>query len=143
MPDANHTPATPLSPYEKRDANLRTIVIFGVGLIALTIIVLLLMWLMFSAFATREARFDRPRSPLADTRQPSKEPRLQVAPTQDLNEMSAREDALLNSYGWVNKEADVVRIPIDRAIELLAERGLPVRKQEEEGNEKKNKEIGK
>jgi hypothetical protein len=32
----------------------------------------------------------------------------------------------LNSYGWVDKEADVVRIPIDRAMALIAENGLPV-----------------
>jgi hypothetical protein len=33
----------------------------------------------------------------------------------------------LSSYGWVDREAGIVRIPIDRAMDLLAERGLPAR----------------
>ena len=38
-----------------------------------------------------------------------------------------REDAVLNGYGWVNKEAGVVRIPIAEAMRLTVERGLPSR----------------
>ena len=38
-----------------------------------------------------------------------------------------REDELLGSYGWVDRNAGVVRIPIDQAKRLLLERGLPVR----------------
>ncbi len=93
--------------------NLKSILSFGIGLIALTVVVLLLMWLMFNAFATREAQLDRPPSPLADTRRLTPEPRLQVNPIQDLKELRAREGVLLNSYGWVNKDAGVVRIPIE------------------------------
>jgi hypothetical protein len=54
-------------------------------------------------------------------------PRLQVAPAKDLDEVRATEDSVLNSYGWVVPNAGVVRIPIDRAIELVVQRGLPVR----------------
>jgi hypothetical protein len=117
-------------PYERRDANLKTLMLFGVGLAALTVAVLLVMWLMFRAFGTIAIRRDTPPSPLADTRQPPPGPRLQVAPAQDLNQLRAREDALLNHYTWIDKETGVVRIPIDRAMELLAQRGLPVRKPE-------------
>ncbi len=35
----------------------------------------------------------------------------------------AREEELLENYGWVDREAGIVRIPIDQAIELLAEDG--------------------
>jgi hypothetical protein len=34
---------------------------------------------------------------------------------------------MLKSYGWIDRDKGVVHIPIDRAIEILAERGLPVR----------------
>lgn len=40
--------------------------------------------------------------------------------------LRAAETELLNTYGWIDQEAGVVRIPIDRAMELIAERGLPV-----------------
>jgi hypothetical protein len=54
---------------------------------------------------------------------------LQVNPTVALEEVRREEEAQLNSYGWVQREAGVVRIPIERAKELLLERGLPVRPQ--------------
>jgi hypothetical protein len=46
--------------------------------------------------------------------------------------MQAAEDSLLKSYGWIDRERGIVRIPIDRAIEILAQRGLPVRPQSSE-----------
>jgi len=55
------------------------------------------------------------------------EPRLQIAPQLDLAAMRAREEAELHSYGWIDRKAGVVRLPIDRAMELMVQRGLPVR----------------
>ena len=55
------------------------------------------------------------------------EPRLQTDPRQDLADMRAKEDEVLGSYGWVDKNAGVVRIPIDAAMKLTLERGLPAR----------------
>ena len=57
-----------------------------------------------------------------------KEPALQIRPRDDLQEMRAREEERLHSYGWVDKKTGVVHIPIERAIELTIERGLPVSK---------------
>jgi hypothetical protein len=53
------------------------------------------------------------------------EPRLQVNAPADLRALRAREDAQLNSYGWVDRKAETVRIPIAQAMQLLAQRGLP------------------
>lgn len=54
-------------------------------------------------------------------------PALQKQPFQDIHSLVQREAARLNSYGWVDKEAGVARIPIDRAMDVVLERGLPVR----------------
>ncbi len=54
-------------------------------------------------------------------------PRLQIAPAKDLDDVRAAEDSVLYNYGWVVRDAGVVRIPIERAIELVVQRGLPVR----------------
>jgi hypothetical protein len=54
-------------------------------------------------------------------------PRMQAVPAQDLQQFRAREDAILDGYGWVDQKAGVVRIPIARAMELLLQRGLPTR----------------
>ena len=43
--------------------------------------------------------------------------------------MRAAEDKILNGYGWVDQAHGVVRVPIDRAIDMLAQRGLPSRPQ--------------
>jgi hypothetical protein len=49
-------------------------------------------------------------------------PRLQVDPALDIHEHRKAEETLLTTYGWVDQQAGVVRIPIDRAMALLAER---------------------
>jgi hypothetical protein len=54
-------------------------------------------------------------------------PNLQINPHDDLMALRAREDAELNTYGWVDRSHGVVRIPIERAMDLIIARGLPVR----------------
>jgi hypothetical protein len=54
-------------------------------------------------------------------------PRLQDNPQQELRELRARQESLLNGYGWVDKEAGVARIPIEDAMKMVVERGLPTR----------------
>jgi hypothetical protein len=70
-----------------------------------------------------------PRHPLASTlaRTEPPAPRLQPDPRADLLAQRALEDALLETYGWVDKSRGIVRVPIERAIDVLAERGLPAR----------------
>src|SRR5580692_12062275 len=54
-------------------------------------------------------------------------PRLQLDDGyQEIADMHAKEDLLLNNFSWADKAQGKVRIPIDRATELIAERGLPV-----------------
>ena len=52
-------------------------------------------------------------------------PLLQVKPEEDLRWMRNSDTAALDSYDWVDRSAGVVRVPIDRAMDLIAERGLP------------------
>ena len=55
------------------------------------------------------------------------EPVIQIDPVSDLESYKTQQQELLNSYGWVDKGAGIARIPIDRAIELTAQQGLPHR----------------
>jgi len=50
------------------------------------------------------------------------EPRLLQDPRAALLELRAEEDAILHSYGWVNRDAGIVHIPIERAIDVLAKK---------------------
>jgi hypothetical protein len=56
-------------------------------------------------------------------------PRLEVDERGQLNGIRLDEEKILYSYGWVDEKAGTVRIPIDRAMDLIAQRGLPVRPQ--------------
>jgi hypothetical protein len=54
-------------------------------------------------------------------------PRLQLDDgNQDTADLHAREDLLLEYYSYVDQPGGAVRIPIDRAMQLVAQRGLPV-----------------
>src|SRR6202012_5236869 len=60
-------------------------------------------------------------------------PRLQTDDgNEEIAEMHAREDLLLNNYSWVDRTSGKVRIPITRAMQIIAEHGLPVAPQEEQ-----------
>jgi hypothetical protein len=111
--------------HEERDVQLRPLIISAMSLAILAGLSLLAMWLLFDYFAARRARLEVAPSPVFEARQLPPEPRLEVSPQQDLRQMRAAETAILHSYGWVDRQAGIVRIPVERAIELLAERGLP------------------
>lgn len=55
------------------------------------------------------------------------EPRVEEHPQVELQELRAKEDHILSTYGWVDKQKGIVRIPLDRAMELQLQRGFPVR----------------
>ena len=136
-----HTEATqPMDPrgaggHEERDVSFGPVVRGLVGLVALLVVTALLMRLVFGLLAERAAKDSAPANPLAQSfgRQVPPEPRLQTDPLHDLQTLHAAEDAVLNSYGWVDRKAGVVRIPVQRAIELLAQRGLPARQPQPAG----------
>ena len=121
---AKHPGPSEASGRELSDLSPRVIAIFGIGLSATVIVSLVLVVWIFNFFAAREAKQDAPPSPLAKV-EPPQEPRLQVQAPNDLQEIRARENEALSSYDWIDKGAGVVRIPINRAMQLLAERGLP------------------
>lgn len=129
-----HRPDNPEVRHERSDVSVRSIFLFGVGLLIAAVVIHLLMWWLFDYFAARAERVDRP-FPTSVVRGTTKsvppEPHLQVVPRQDLQEMRATEDAVLNSYGWVDQQTRIVRIPVERAMQVLAERGLPVQPQSE------------
>src|SRR5438067_9402746 len=115
--------------HEESDVNIRAILGFGAVLIVAAVVIHFGVWLLFGFFENREARRVAPEYPLAAAaaaRVPP-EPRLQINPREDLRELRENEDAILNGYGWVDTNAGIVRIPIDEAMKLTVQRGLPVR----------------
>jgi hypothetical protein len=116
---------------ENRDVDVRAVTKFGLGIGAGVIVVIFLMWFLFDRFAAREMRLSPQPEPMVSSnpRKTPPEPRLQKAPVMDLKEFRAGEDSILNSYAWVDPDKGVVRIPVDRAMELVTKEGLPSRKE--------------
>jgi hypothetical protein len=124
-------PEHPVGKFEERDVNVWAVGKFGIGLTLLCVVCLALLLGVFRYF---ENMTGGPRARVsqgigADASKLPPEPRLEVTPITDLQEMRAAEDKVLNSYGWIDQAHGLVRIPIDRAIDLLAQHGLPARPQ--------------
>jgi hypothetical protein len=120
---------TPGASYEHTDANVWVVAKFGFWLVVMAIVLHLGMGLMYALLIDQATATGEPRYPLApagEVRLPP-EPRLQELPETEIRVFRAAQDRRLHSYGWVDREAGTVHIPIDEAMRLTVERGLPAR----------------
>jgi len=129
---AQHRPAAapPLN-HELSDADPTPILKFLAFLVGVTVLIAVFIVFFYNYLERQEAVEKTARYPmslLSPERPLPPVPRLQTYPFQDIKELRQAEAPLLNSYQWIDKKAGTVRIPVDRAIDLLAERGLPYRK---------------
>jgi hypothetical protein len=123
--------------YERQDLTARAVYAFLISLIVGGVIVYFIVLGLYHFMDARQRRLQPQQSPLVqqvetDTRIVSPdeikkfpEPRLERNERIEINDFRLKEEQTLNSYGWVDEKAGVVRIPIERAIELIAQRGLP------------------
>lgn len=127
---APHNGQAPHEGHEARDVNVSMVTKVGIGLVALCLISVALVFGLFKFFELREAAKQAPAEAtgVQATRIPP-EPKLQTTEPADLKQIHASEDHILGTYGWVDRQKGVVRLPISRAMELLAQRGLPARQQ--------------
>jgi hypothetical protein len=128
------------SPVEADGISYSGIVWFVVILTATTLFCMAIVWGMFEWMDARTTRLDAGRPAIAGaattpsivdgrivggSTRPG--PDLLVTEPSVLEAMRAEQAAELSTYGWVDRNAGTVRIPIDRAKDLLIERGFPVR----------------
>ncbi len=111
--------------HEKSDAHPGSIAGFEIALLLLAVLSMAAMGGLFYYLTNREAIADTSRSPLAAERSLPPAPHLQVSPASDIEQLHADENKRINTYGWVDKEQGVVRIPVEKAMEIVATQGLP------------------
>ena len=137
----DHKQENPQVSHECADINVFQITGFGIGLVISCIVVVFAMWALFAFLARRENAKNAPMPvAMSDQRQyVPPEPRLSgvvlndkgeiathpVYPRVQLQQLHDDEDAILNTYGWVDPNKGTVRIPIAQAIDLVAQKGLP------------------
>jgi hypothetical protein len=120
--------------YETRDVKVRPLAVFIAGLSVAGIVVYLVVLLLFRLFSGQADRQDaqlapasvaRPEAAPGGERLPP-EPRIQANPAADMKSLRLQEEAVLTTYGWVDRQAGIARIPIDVAMSQVLEEGLPV-----------------
>jgi hypothetical protein len=110
--------------HEHREADPRLIVETIIGLTISVIVVCVIVWGIFVLF--QKTSPEEQRSPVALAPQLPPGPRVEEHPAEELRVLHAREDYLLNTYGWVDQKAGAVHIPIDKAMDEVVGK-LPMR----------------
>jgi len=124
--------------YEHEDLSSKGPFYFFAGLALLCLVIYLIVFGMYRFLDSYQTAHEPPVSPMAtpeaDTRavmpestQNFPQPRLEENERTQLRQFVEDQDRKLATYDWVDKDKGIARIPIDRAMELIAERGLPVR----------------
>jgi hypothetical protein len=145
----HHSHANPDEPgYEITDVNINGIVVFLSGLVGFLLIFFVFCWVMGKAINGAYAKMDGPadkwheaegggmkgltsnpvfqQQKLQQLTQAFPEPRVDLDDgNQQIADIHAREDLMLEHYSSISGESNI-RIPIERAMELVAQRGLPV-----------------
>lgn len=143
--NSSHSPEQMAEPDH---VDIGSIIRYAVGLAAITGISMLAMYFTFQGMTTSTDATHAVRAyPMAedeDSRRPP-EPRLQgsnatitgnlfdaptdhaTTPKEALKALRAEEDAVLNNYAWVDRNAGVVRLPIADAMKLRLQQGLEAR----------------
>lgn len=120
-----HNPQPPQQGFDD-ELDYKAIIRFAIGLAVATLVVLAVTWGMSTLFKKADEARDPPPSPLAEARvdpiPPG--PRLQPAPPRDMDELRSQDREALTTYGWVDQAGGVARIPVERAMSILVERGL-------------------
>jgi hypothetical protein len=128
-PDQEYAVTPPGSTYEHTDANVWIIVKFLFWLAISAVIIHVGLGLLYALLIEQAEETGEQRYPLATAqgeRLPPT-PRLQQFPRNELYQFREGEETFLEGYGWMNKEAGIVHIPIEDAMRLMVERGLPSR----------------
>jgi hypothetical protein len=141
MTDQLH-PANPTGNdgYERSDIGAGAVLYFLLGLVVAGALTYFVVDSLYSYLDQRSEAEQAPLNPLvtnapADTRHIANDypqdafpnPRLETDERGQLNAIRLKEEQTLSTYDWIDKNAGTVRIPIDRAMDLIAQRGLPVR----------------
>jgi hypothetical protein len=115
--------------HEPNTVNIPGVVKFLVWLSVAVMVVALLMWGLLHYFDKRKAQEAPPPSPLAPEVRVPPEPRLQGAPgsvsspAEDIRRFREQQEQILNSYGWIDQQRGIIRIPIERAKKLIEQKG--------------------
>lgn len=113
--------------YETTDAKAKPILYYGIALLLLTLVSLVLMWFFYAALDKYETSQDTPSFFVKDERWQAPDIQLETHPSKERQEYAKEQEELQSSYGWIDPANEIVRVPVERAVEIALEKGFPVR----------------
>jgi len=114
--------------YEQRDASVPLVTWFALGLLACAVVIHFAVAGLYKLFEAQNPSPDVPSRIAFHAKMVAPAPQLQDDPQTDLADFQSKEAKQLNSYGWIDRKAGIAHIPISRAMDLIAQRGLPTRR---------------
>ena len=140
--ETNKPAASGNGEFEREDLNAKAVFAFLIGLAVTCVLSYFILIGVYHYLDVYQRASQPPQNPLVaakpETGKPTRaetkaeikkdfpEPLLEEDEGGQLNSDRVKEEQQLNSYGWVDEKSGVVRIPIERAMELVVQRGLPV-----------------
>ena len=116
----------PYRDHERKDVDVTSLFLVVIALFISGAVIFLVVAIMMHFFKGHEPSKTEGRANIPVTKVGEfPQPRLEVKPGASLAELHAAENVDLNSYGWIDRKNGTMRIPIERAMQLLIERGLP------------------
>lgn len=113
--------------HEVHDIQLRPILLFGLSLVIAAVVIHLALWWLMRVWTERPLTPSFQLPPAAVTPGPMQGPALHPLPASELDQLLSEQAQRTETYGWIDRQGGVVHIPIERAMQLLVERGLPAR----------------
>ena len=129
MSDTRHQSIDAPTPvgHEPSEIRLKLIVVFAVGIVTIAAGVTILINGFMSHYRSRKDALSISKPMLfRDEEGQFPEPKLQRTSTDDMVQLRLEEREALRSYGWVDPKVGIAQIPIERALEIIAKRGLPM-----------------
>ncbi len=113
----------PAAEPEATDANIPLVAWSTIGILTTLAVCIIFAGLMFRY---EESALPKPSGIFSNQRHLPPSPRLQAFPAKDLAAFQAQQLSRAESYGWVDKQAGVAHVPVEKAMEMLLKSGLPV-----------------
>ena len=114
--------------FEPSDVNARGVLLTGAGILLVTWLCFGLLYFVFEHLSNIHKQIASIQGASTRAIQYPPEPRLQRSPSRDLRELTSAAEAQLNGYHWLNRRKGALAIPIDRAMDLIVQRGIPPQK---------------
>jgi hypothetical protein len=120
--------------HEERDINVRLVLIGAAIALVLAVLMHVGLWGMYVGFRAISRSLDpvspsRVAEPRVDPNMPPEFITHWSEPARYLENIRKEENVFMDSYGWVEPDEGIVRVPIGMAMELALTRGYPTRRE--------------